>query len=202
MATEIDIKTFHQEFRLLSDTSPEWIKSVLKNFSIFISDHAANERKAAATCMDFVVRYPNHHSLVATASRIAEEELSHFRDVFDMMVANGYEILSDTKDVYISHLREHTRHTSKERLLDRLLLSSLIEMRGTERFKILANEHPDPEWKEFYRKLYFSEKGHGYAFYHEALKIFPLQEVNDRFKYLIEKESDANLKTPATGKFH
>lgn len=39
-------------------------------------------------------------------------------------------------------------------------------------------------------------------FMHEALKIFPLQEVNDRFKYLIEKESDANLKTPATGKFH
>ena len=202
MATEIDIKTFHQEFRLQSQTSPDWIKSVLKNFSIFISDHASNERKAAATCMDFVVRYPNHHSLVVTASRIAEEELSHFRDVFDMMVANGYEILPDEKDVYIGLLRAHTRHTSKERLMDRLLMSSLIEMRGTERFELLSQEHPNPEWKEFYRKLYFSEKGHGYAFYHEALKIFPMQEVNDRFKYLLEKEADACRQTPATGKFH
>lgn len=152
--------------------------------------------------MDFVVRYPNHHSLVVTASRIAEEELSHFRDVFDMMVANGYEILPDEKDVYIGLLRAHTRHTSKERLMDRLLMSSLIEMRGTERFELLSQEHPNPEWKEFYRKLYFSEKGHGYAFYHEALKIFPMQEVNDRFKYLLEKEADACRQTPATGKFH
>ncbi len=175
---------------------------MLKNFSIFISDHAANERKAAATSMDFVVRYPNHHSLVATASRIAEEELSHFRDVFDMMVANGYEILPDQKDIYIAHLREHTRHTSKERLLDRLLCSSLIEMRGTERFQILSQEHPNPEWKEFYKKLYYSERGHGFAFYNEALKIFPLQEVNDRFKFFLERESEANQKTPPSGKFH
>ncbi|MEZ4846197.1 MAG: tRNA isopentenyl-2-thiomethyl-A-37 hydroxylase MiaE [Bdellovibrionota bacterium] len=65
MATEIDIKAFHNEFSLVSSTSPEWIKLALDNFGLFISDHAANERKAAATCMDFVVRYPNLHSLVA-----------------------------------------------------------------------------------------------------------------------------------------
>lgn len=202
MATEIDIKTFHQEFGLLSSTSPAWIESVLENFALFISDHAANERKAAATCMDFVVRYPNHHSLVVTASRIAEEELSHFRDVFEIMRNHGYELLPDEKDAYVMKLREHTRHTSRERLLDRLLCSSLIEMRGTERFEILSQKHPNPEWAEFYRKLHFSERGHGYAFYHEALKIFPMQEVNDRFKELLEVESKANLTTPATGKFH
>jgi tRNA-(ms[2]io[6]A)-hydroxylase len=202
MATEIDIKTFHTEFKLQSATSPEWIQSVLKNFSLFISDHAANERKAAATCMDFVVRYPNHHSLVMTASRIAEEELSHFRDVFDMMHVKGYEILPDEKDIYVALLRQHTRHSSEERLMDRLLMSSLIEMRGTERFEILSLNHPEPEWKEFYRKLHYSERGHGYAFYHEALKIFPMQVVNDRFKYLLEKESEANLQTPVTGRFH
>lgn len=174
----------------------------MKNFAVFISDHAANERKAAATCMDFAVRYPNHHSLVITASRIAEEELSHFNDVVRLMFENGYELLPDEKDAYVMKLREHTRHTSRERLLDRLLCSSLIEMRGTERFEILAQHHTDPVWKEFYRKLHLSERGHGYAFYHEALKIFPMQEVNDRFKELFEIESQANLSTPATGKFH
>lgn len=202
MATEIDIKTFHNEFKLQSETSPAWIKSVLANFHIFISDHAANERKAAATCMDFVVRYPNHHSLVQTAARIAEEELSHFRDVVDIMHKNGYELLNDEKDVYVMKLREFTRHTSRERLLDRLLCSSLIEMRGTERFEILSLQHPNPEWAEFYRKLHYSERGHGYAFYHEALKIFPMQEVNDRFNELLKAESIANLETPITGKFH
>jgi len=202
MATEIDIKTFHNEFKLQSATSPEWIQSVLNNFALFISDHAANERKAAATCMDFVVRYPNHHSLVVTASRIAEEELSHFRDVFEIMRVHGYELLPDEKDAYVMKLREHTRHTSRERLLDRLLCSSLIEMRGTERFEILSQQHPNPEWAEFYRKLHYSERGHGYAFYHEALKIFPMQEVNDRFNELLQVESDANISTPATGKFH
>lgn len=202
MATEMDIKTFHNEFKLQSKTHPEWIQSVLTNFAVFISDHASNERKASATCMDFVVRYPNHHSLVVTASRIAEEELSHFNDVVRLMFEHGYELLSDEKDPYILKLREHTRHSSRERLLDRLLCSSLIEMRGTERFEILSQTHPDPTWKEFYRKLHLSERGHGYAFYHEALKIFPTQEVNDRFQKLLQIESEANLSTPPTGKFH
>lgn len=202
MATEIDIRSFNREFRLQSSTSPAWIKAVLDNFAVFISDHAANERKAAATCMDYVVRYPNHHSLVVTASRIAEEELSHFRDVFDLMRKNGYELLPDEKDVYVMKLREHTRHTSRERLMDRLLLSSLIEMRGTERFSILAEQHPNDTWREFYRKLHFSEVGHGHAFYHEALKIFPTEEVNERFHDFLKKEAIACIETPITGKFH
>lgn len=202
MATEIDIRSFQSEFKLLCPTSPDWIQSVLQNFHIFISDHAANERKAAATSMDFVVRYPNHHSLVTTASRIAEEELSHFRDVFEIMKANGYELLPDEKDLYVMNLRQHTRSAGAERLMDRLLLSSLIEMRGTERFEILATQHPNELWKSFYKKLHYSEVGHGHAFYHEALKIFPADELNERFRFLLQKEAIACQETPATGKFH
>ena len=194
MAAEIDIASFQKECKLLISTSPEWGEAVLKNFHIFVSDHAANERKAAATCMDFVVRYPNRLELVSTAARIAEDELSHFREVFEHMKKYGYELLPDEKDVYVAYLRQYTRGPSEERLMDRLLMSSLIEMRGTERFEMLSKIHPDETWKSFYKKLYLSEKGHGYAFYHEALKIFPRNEVNTRFQELLKKRSRGSRK--------
>jgi len=198
----IDIKTFLEQFPLVGKTSPLWIQKVIENFPAFVADHAANERKASAMCMDFVVRYPDHPSLVTTASRIANEELAHFRLVFEEMKKYGYPLLPDKRDVYIRLLLEKVRNDPKGRFMDRLLVCSLVEVRGIERFEILSTEHPEKSWRDFYTKFYHSEKGHGHAFFHEALKIFPEQEVIDRYLQWIQIESDVCQKTPITGKFH
>ncbi|MCB0326374.1 MAG: hypothetical protein KDD52_02035 [Bdellovibrionales bacterium] len=197
-----DIETFISQFTLRSKTSSDWIQKVEENFPLFIADHAANERKAAATAMDFVVRYPNHLSLVETAARIAHEEIGHFRQVHELMMKEGHPLLPDEKDVYVRHLLSHVRTTPDERFLDRLLVCSLIEVRGIERFEILANQYSRQPWRAFYRKLYKSEKGHGFAFYHEATKIFPLHQVHHRMNELLDHEARACDQTPITGKFH
>ncbi|MCB1197165.1 MAG: hypothetical protein KDK51_02235 [Deltaproteobacteria bacterium] len=202
MATLIDIKSFLEQFPLIGKTSSAWMEKVVANFPLFVADHAANERKACAMCMDFVVRYPDHPSLVTTASRIAAEELSHFRMVYEEMKKYDYPLLPDEKDVYIRKILSHVRTDPKGRFMDRLLVCSLIEMRGIERFEILSQQHPDHHWREFYTKFYHSEKGHGHAFYHEALKIFTPDDVNTRFKALLEIEGQACLEIPATGRFH
>lgn len=175
---------------------------MLENFPLFVADHAANERKASSMCMDFVVRYPDHPSLVTTAVRIAQEELQHFRQVYRLMKKFGYPLLPDEKDVYINYLLKEVRTDPKGRFLDRLLVCSIVEMRGIERFEILSQEHPDAEWRDFYDKLFKSEKGHGHAFYHEALHIFDPKMVNDRFLSLLKIEAQAMDATPITGKFH
>jgi tRNA-(ms[2]io[6]A)-hydroxylase len=201
-ATLVDIRSFLEQFPLRSTTPDAWFEAVMEDFDLFVADHAANERKASATCMDFVVRYPDHPSLVTTASRIAHEELQHFRQVYALMKQKGIALRPDEKDVYIRHLMQHIRTDPQGRFMDRLLVASLVEMRGIERFEILSLRHPDPQWKDFYTKLHHSEKGHGHAFYHEALKIFDADEVNQRFDHLLTQEAAAHDNTPITGKFH
>lgn len=202
METLLDIKTFLHQFSLQSQTPSDWFHKVLENFPLFVADHAANERKASAMCMDFVVRYPDHPDLVTTATRIALEELHHFQMVYQEMKKYGFPLLPDQKDPYIRALLQHVRNDPKGRFMDRLLVCSVVEMRGIERFEILSKHHPEAHWKSFYERFYHSEKGHGHAFYHEALKIFDAQEVNDRFAWFLDMEAKACEQTEVTGRFH
>lgn len=187
---------------LRAQTSPKWIEAVKENFHLFLADHAANERKAAASAMALVVQYPDRISLVETASRIAEEELRHFRQVFRRMRKMGAPLLPDEKDPYVGAFAKEIRSAGLPRLLDRLLVNSLIEMRGIERFWILATEFPDIEWRKFYDTLCRSEVGHGFAFIHEAEKIFEPNEIHERLDALLDVEAKACRSTPSTGRFH
>jgi tRNA 2-(methylsulfanyl)-N6-isopentenyladenosine37 hydroxylase len=42
-------------------TPPEWTKTVLENFDVFLQDHADAERKASSMAMSFVAKCPDNH---------------------------------------------------------------------------------------------------------------------------------------------
>jgi tRNA 2-(methylsulfanyl)-N6-isopentenyladenosine37 hydroxylase len=188
--------------RLLYQTDPIWVEKVHQNFPLFLADHAANERKAAASAMLLVVQYPDKPSLVSTAARIAEEEIEHFRLVFQKMQEMNAPLLPDEKDDYVNRLHTHIRSGGEERLLDRLLVHSVIEWRGLERFYLLAERFPDAAWRDFYKKLAQSEANHGASFYVEAREIFGEELARRRWKDFLEFESEACRLTPLTWKFH
>jgi len=202
MASAWDMKQDINDLPLLWKTELRWVDAVIKHFPLFLADHAANERKAAASSMEFVVRYPDRVSLVITASRIAQEEISHFRKVFGRMRKLHIPLQPDEKDLYVGKLLQNIRSKSDERLLDRLLISSIIEIRGIERFSMLSKHHPEVEWRKFYNELAASEYGHGLAFYFEAQKIFSKELVEKRFKEFLELEAEAIRSTPLTWRFH
>jgi tRNA-(ms[2]io[6]A)-hydroxylase len=197
-----DMEALIKDLPLRFQTDPVWVERVLADFPRFVADHAANERKAAATAMDFVVRYPGRLSLVTTAARIAQEEISHFRAVFDRMKRAGYTLQPDEKNPYVGKLLSEVRAGSDDRLLDRLLVYALLEFRGIERFALLGRWHPDEDWRGFYAELAVSERGHGAAFLHEAEKIFAYDKIQQRFSELLEKEGEACRQTPLTWRFH
>lgn len=174
----------------------------MENFPLAVADHASNERKAAATCMNLVVQYPDRLSLVTTAARIAQEEIQHFQMVFDRMKKAGFPLQPDEKDLYARKLIQSVRAKGEERLMDRLIINSLIEMRGVERFYLLAQYHPEKDWREFYADLSASEIGHGFAFLKEAKKIFSKETVGKRYQELLEAEAEACSKTEITWRFH
>ena len=60
-------------------TSPAWVQAVFANFDAFLIDHAACERKASATGMSFVVKYPDRRLLLDPMIEFAREMLESGR---------------------------------------------------------------------------------------------------------------------------
>ena len=93
------------------------------------------------------------------------------------------------EDPYIKALLELCRTDPPNRFLDRLLLASIIECRGAERFRIVwAALENDAELKEFYHQLWVSEAKHGNIFVKMALNYFDEQQVYLRLTELNEAE--------------
>lgn len=174
---------------LLVATHPGWVNVVLADFDAFIQDHANCERKASALAMSLVVKHPDRTRIVPTLIALAQEELEHFRQVYELMVSRGLELVKDTQDPYVNQLAACMRHGREPRFLDRLLVSSLIECRGAERFGILANALEDARLKEFYSSLWKAEIKHGHQFVDMALEYADAETTRARLQELAQREA-------------
>ena len=170
-------------------TDPAWAGYVLERFDAFLPDHANCERKASALAMSLVARYPDRHESVPTLIALAREELRHFEEVYALMRARGLRLVRDESDPYVNALLPLMRHGRDERFLDRLLVSSVIECRGAERFGLLAGALRDPELRAFYARLWQAERKHGHQFVDLALRHFDAESVYRRLHELMEQEA-------------
>jgi tRNA-(ms[2]io[6]A)-hydroxylase len=181
--------------QLASSTDPEWVKVILENFDDFLIDHASCERKAMAYAMSVVVKYPDRTEIIPDLLQVAQDELDHFRDVLLLMNERGLQMTPDEPDPYVNQLIQVCRHGREKRLLDRLLVASVIETRGAERFRIIAEALEDPRLKDFYRDLWATEARHGDVFKKMALNYFDEDEIDSRNQEIIDAEAKiiANL---------
>ena len=175
----------------LEYTTPKaWIEGVMSDFNSFLQDHADCERKASAMAMSFVAKCPDKIKIIPDLIETALEELEHFREVYKIMEKRGVPLKKDMKpDQYIQQLIDCIRTEPEERLLDRMLLASIIECRGAERFRMVAEVMQDGELKKFYKMLWASEAKHGNIFVTMALEYYKENEVYMRLKELIKKEA-------------
>jgi len=178
-----------KSINLLVATHPDWVNVVLADFDAFIQDHANCERKASALAMSLVVKHPDRTHIVPTLIALAQEELEHFRQVYELMVARGLALVKDTQDPYVNQLAACMRHGREPRFLDRLLVSSLIECRGAERFRLIANALEDRSLKEFYTSLWKAETKHGHQFVDMALEYVDARTTRTRLLELAEREA-------------
>jgi tRNA-(ms[2]io[6]A)-hydroxylase len=175
---------------LAAATRPEWTQKVMSNFSAFLQDHADCERKASAMAMSFVAKYPDRVEIIPELIETGIEELTHFQQVYAHMQKRGIRLAKDmAEDPYIKALMALCHSDPIRRFLDRLLLASIIECRGAERFRLVcAALHDDAELKEFYHQLWVSEAKHGNIFVKMALRYFPEDRVQQRLAELNEAE--------------
>jgi tRNA 2-(methylsulfanyl)-N6-isopentenyladenosine37 hydroxylase len=145
-------------------TPTSWAESVLGNPLALLCDHAYLERKAASNALDLLNRWTEPYCpdlWAETLSGIAKDETAHLSTVLKLLSKRGGKLTRTHKSYYATNLRLLVR-TGKGNLelLDRLLVSALIEVRSCERFMILAAHAQDEDLRLLYKNLFASEAGH------------------------------------------
>ena len=183
-------------------TSAAWTQAVLENFDRFLVDHAACERKAAATGMSFVVRYPDRDKLLEPMVAFAREELEHFHQVLKLVQSRGLSLTADEKDPYVDRLQRWVRGGRDERLIDRLVLGAVVEARGCERFGLVRDALPHGELKDFYAELTRCEARHAGLFLRLARHYFSAEDIEARVDDLLAFEGDVIPTLELRGTLH
>lgn len=185
------------------DTPVGWIEAVMLDFGSFLQDHADCERKASAMAMSFVAKYPNRTEIIPELIDTALEELEHFKLVYEIMARKGIPLpLSMAEDPYLKSLIQLCHSGKNERFLDRLLIASVAETRGAERFRIIAEKLEETELKKFYKMLWTSEAKHGHAYVSMALLYFSENEVFTRLEWWVDQEAEIVKNLPLRAALH
>jgi tRNA-(ms[2]io[6]A)-hydroxylase len=185
------------------ESHPKWIETVMSDFDTFLQDHANCERKASAFAMSMVAKYPDRLEIIPELIDTALEEMEHFRDVYAVMKQRNLPLRKEIKeDPYILDLLKLLRPKPLDRFLDRLLLGSVIESRGAERFRLVYEALPEGELKKFYHLLFASEAKHGDIFVRMALIYFSENEVFPRLEELNNEEGKIISSLPFTAALH
>ena len=177
---------------VLTASPQAWIDAVMADFSSFLQDHADCERKASAMAMSLIAKYPDREKIIPDMIDTALEELEHFQQVYEVMQQKGVQLPAKMEpDLYIHQLMDEAKGGSADsRFLTRLLLGSVIECRGCERFKLVAENVTDPDLKKFYKELWVSEAKHGNIYAKLATEYFDEDLVYNRLDDLMKKEAE------------
>jgi len=178
--------------KLQLPTDPLWVKNVVEsNIREILTDHAFCEQKAASNAITLIVQNPNLSDLVQEMAALVQEEMDHFKRVHDIILERGFILGRERKDDYVNELRKFmiTGGSRSVQLIDRLLLSAMIEARSCERFKVMSEHINDQQLSEFYHELMISEATHYSTFIRLAKKYADGIDVDKRWKEFLDYEA-------------
>jgi tRNA-(ms[2]io[6]A)-hydroxylase len=190
-------RSAREELPLLSRTPDDWAESVLLDPLALLNDHAYLEKKAATNALELLNRWPEPacpEGWTRALAAIASDEANHLSGVVRLLTERGGRLERTHRNDYAHRLRLHVRKgRGHEELVDRLLVSALIELRSCERFGVLARacRGPDPGLARFYHRLWSSELGHYRVFLQLAGSTVRQAQVEDRWREMLEIEADA-----------
>lgn len=187
---------------LFSKSDPRWIEVATSDIDALLVDHANCERKAAGSALSLIAAYPEQSALVRRLSALAIEELRHFRQVCEFVAARGLVLKPDFGDPYAKALQALARTPRHQRLVDRLLLASLIEERSHERLALLADSLEDPGLAALYRRLARAEETHAHLFVDLAAETQIESDLEARHVALAEQEAEILRRLPVEPRIH
>lgn len=202
---------------LQSTTPSEWATGVLSQPLALLSDHAHLERKAATNALDLLHQWPDPippDAWVTTMTAVAGEEADHLQLVLRILHKRGGEFSRSHRNPYAKALRELIRgggggtEARRNTLMDRLMVSALIELRSCERFAALADHlahtGEDDELAKLYKGLWASEHGHYQTFLDLARQLpgVPAETIEARWQEMLGLEADVLARQDAYPGMH
>jgi tRNA-(ms[2]io[6]A)-hydroxylase len=197
-------------YPLRTRTPGYWADDVLREPLTLLSDHAYLEKKAALNALELLNRWPDPacaREWSSSLASIADDEASHLSAVVKILTRRRGHLERNHRNPYASALRGLVRQGMAQReLLDRLLVSALIEVRSCERFEVLASHclgiGRDAELGRFYQRLGASERGHFTVFLRLAEFAVPRAEVDGRWEEMLDAEAAILAAQPAGPRIH
>lgn len=192
---------------LRSRTPDTWAHQALGAPLELLNDHAHLEKKAATNALELVNRWPDPtppEYWVEKMTAIARDEVEHLGIVTRLLARRGGKLSKQHTNAYASALRDLVRlgHGSEE-LVDRLMVSALIEARSCERFEVLSRICDDVELAKLYRGLWASEHGHYIVFIELAHKVIQDRAaVEARWEEFLNAEADILAQQAAGSRMH
>ena len=170
-----------------------WAAQVLHHPLELLNDHAHLEKKAATNALELLNRFPEPNppeNWVTAMTAISRDEVEHLATVTRLLARRGGRLTRQHSNPYAARLRDLVRKgEGTSELVDRLMVSALIEARSCERFAVLAEATDDEELKSFYHALYSSELGHYKVFVRLANRIAAKADVQARWEQMLAAEA-------------
>ena len=169
---------------LVSDTPATWVAAQEPHVDVLLLDHTHCEKKAASTAMNLIFRYQFQPELMRPLSALAREELEHFEMMLDVLAEREILFRPLEPSPYAPRLYKCIRKAEPHRLLDTLLVCSLIEARSCERMKVLSEHLEDAELRTLYKGLLKSEARHHHSYVDLAMELCGRDIARTRLKEL------------------
>jgi tRNA-(ms[2]io[6]A)-hydroxylase len=195
---------FTPPLALRTQTPAAWAEAALADPEALLSDHAHCEKKAALTAMNLARHLGDQAHASGLLSRLADEELDHYRRVLEGIQDFGWTLQPDRGNPYAHELH---RLASKG-LLDQLLIAAIIEARSCERLWLLEQAtagHPTlgaAPWLAFLLELERCEAGHAHAYRSLAEERFGRAVVQQRLDWWLDREAETIQTQPWRSAVH
>ncbi|MCB9851992.1 MAG: hypothetical protein H6819_02765 [Phycisphaerales bacterium] len=188
-------------------TPDAWAKQAMCDPLALLNDHAHLEKKAAANALELLNRWPEPNPpeyWVEKMSAIARDEVDHLAIVTRLLARRGGRLTKYHRNAYASDLRALVRSgRGTAELLDRLMISALIEARSCERFEVLSRNCGDVELRRLYDDLWASENGH-YLIFIDLARQLPqaADAVEARWDEMLDAEARIIEAQPPGARMH
>lgn len=170
-------------------TDPRWVNLAEKSIEEILTDHAYCEQKATSACISLIQLFPDKTYMVDKLVPVVQEEWMHFKLVLDELKKRNLKLGQQRKDEYVNALLKFITNSREKILLDKLLMSGLIEARSCERFRLLSLEISDDSLKQFYHNLMRAEALHYRMFLDIAEQYYPKETVKARWEEWLNYEA-------------
>lgn len=187
-------------------TPDRWAAEVLRDPAALLNDHAHLEKKAAANALELLNRWPEPNPpeyWVEKMTAIARDEVEHLAIVSRLLARRGGRLTKYHRNPYAQALRKLVRNgTGVSELLDRLMISALIEARSCERFEVLSRHCRDAELAKLYSELWASENGHYRIFIDLARQLPDIENIEARWSDILDAEAEIIAAQPPGPRMH